>query len=96
MSAKKQFKLFDLDCPEQSTSKPASNTNWECCIICQEDTKEPLTSPSQVKRTDLGSGYTSLAENLIKFHNLGQLPCTFRLERLDEGCGIDYSPSRNP
>ena len=46
-------------------------------MICQEDDEEPLTCP---KRKDVGSGYSSLADNLIK---LGELP--FSLERLDEG-----------
>ena len=46
-------------------------------MICQEDDEEPLTCP---KRKDVGSGYSSLADNLIK---LRELP--FSLERLDEG-----------
>ena len=80
----KTFKLIDKalqgssDCLRQPTV-----TNWELCIICQEDNEEPLTCPSNSKRKDLGSGYSSLADNLIRFHELGELP--FRLERLDEG-----------
>ena len=47
-------------------------------------------SQSQLKskRQDMGSGYSSLADNLTKFHELGLLG-TLNLERLDEGHGIE-------
>ena len=35
------------------------------------------------------TGYSSLAGNLIKFNQFGQLP--FHLERLDEGNGIEMT-----
>lgn len=37
----------------------------------------------------MGSGYKTLAENLVRFHKLGQLP--IRLGRLDEGQEIESS-----
>ncbi|PIK35048.1 hypothetical protein BSL78_28134 [Apostichopus japonicus] len=58
-------------------------------LICQEDKTETLTKPGQSKRKDIGSGYSSLAENLIKFSELGELPGSFHLERLDDGHGIE-------
>ena len=41
----------------------------------------------------MGSSYSSLADNLIKFHELGELP--FRSERLDEGNGIEVTMMNN-
>ena len=43
----------------------------------------------------MGSGYSSLAEKLIEFNGLGQLP--FQLERLhvDEGQGIEITMVAN-
>ena len=51
---------------------------------------ESLTSPSKSKRQDMVSGYSSLADNLTKFHELGLLG-TLKLERLDEGHGIEVA-----
>jgi len=50
---------------------------------------ETLTKPDQSKRKDIGIGYSSLAENLVKFSELGELPGSFHLERLDDGHGIE-------
>ena len=41
----------------------------------------------------MGSGYSSLAENLIRFNELGRLP--IHLERLDEGNGIEMAMIAN-
>ena len=41
----------------------------------------------------MGSGYSSLAENLMEFYELGQLPT--QLERLDEGHGIEMTMVAN-
>ena len=41
----------------------------------------------------MGSGYSSLAENLMEFYELGQLP--IQLERLDEGQGIEMTMVAN-
>ena len=50
---------------------------------------ETLTKPDQSKRKDIGIGYSSLAENLVKFSELGELPWSFRLEWLDDGHGTE-------
>ena len=63
------------------------------CLICQEQKEEPLTCPSQSKRKDVGSGYRSLAESLIRFNELGQLP--IQLKRLDEGNRIEMTMVAN-
>ncbi|KAG7161157.1 hypothetical protein Hamer_G024212, partial [Homarus americanus] len=83
----KSFRFIDPVHPAPSISPPAQ-TNWKLCRLCQEDMAEPLRCPSQFKRRYVGSGHSSLAENLVRFSELGQLPPTLQLERLDEGNGI--------
>ena len=41
------------------------------------------------------TGYTSLVEHLIQFNELGQLPSTLSIGRLDEGHGIDAAMVAN-
>lgn len=89
MSASKSFKLIDPGFPGPSTSASPAGTNWDLCLLCLEDKAEQLTRPSKSKRMDAGSGYTSLAENLKRFHELGQLPRTIHLETLDKGCDLE-------
>jgi len=85
----KSFRLADVQRTAPSTSQHLTTTDWTLCLICQEDKTETLTEPDQSKRTDVGSGYSSLAENLVKFSELGELPGSFHLERLDDGHGIE-------
>ena len=83
-----KLKLVNFDGQGPSTSCTVK-TDWKLCIICQEHTAEALRCPLQSKRADKGSGYTSLAEHLIQFNELGLLPSTFPIGRLDEGHGIE-------
>lgn len=85
----KRFRLAHAERTSPSTSPHLTTTDWRLCLICQEDKTETLTKPDQSKRKDIGSGYSSLAENLIKFSELGELPGSFHLERLDDGHGIE-------
>ena len=78
------FQLAGLERPVTSTSTHTTQTNWKLCIISQEDKSESLTFPSKSKRKDSGSGYSSFAANLSRFSELGQLPGTLQLERLNE------------
>ena len=84
-----------MDATVASTSQQAAHTNWELCVICQEQTTESLTSPAHSKRQDIGRGYKSLAANLVKFNELGKLPRTLQLERIDEGQGIEAAMVAN-
>ena len=78
------FNLVNSELSAPSTSfGHLTTTNWKMCVICQEEKAEPLTYPSKSRRKDVGNGYSSLAENLMEFYELGQLP--IQLERLDEG-----------
>jgi len=88
------IKLVDTGLSVSTTStKYRTVTNWKLCVICQEEKAEQLTCPSKSKRKDVGSGYSSLAEKLIEFNELGLLP--FLLERLDEGQGIEMTMVAN-
>ena len=57
-----------------STSQQSATTNWDFCVICQEQTAESLTSPAHYKWQDIGRGYRTLAENLVNFSELDMLP----------------------
>ena len=90
----KKFQLVNFDGQGPSTSSIAK-TDWKLCIICQEHTAEALRCPLKSMRTDKGSGYTTLAEHLIQFNELGQLPSTIPIGRLDEGHGIEAAMVAN-
>lgn len=78
----KKFQLVDTF--EQRTPTTPPETNWKLCLVCQEETTESLVCPVLSKRRDPGSGYTTMAANLVKFDELGELPRTVQLQRLDE------------
>ena len=88
MSEYKRIKLVDTGYLGLSTTPSQKDVNWQLCVICQDYQNEPLTRPSNSTRKDIGSGYSTLTENLIRFNELGLLPRTLQLDRLNEGCGI--------
>jgi len=71
-----------------SDGNPVNDTDWAKCIFCQSVTDEALRCPAKSKRTDVGAGYSSLAEILPKYELLGCFPHILRLSRLDGGAGI--------
>ena len=82
-----KFQLVDT--VEQRTPTTPPETNWKLCLVCQEETTESLVCPVLSKRRDPGSGYTTMAANFVKFDELGKLPRTVQLQRLDEGQGVE-------
>ena len=64
-------------------------TNWDLCVLCQEETVELLKCPANSARGTEGAGYKTLAENLEAFDRISCLPGTLKLSRLDEGQGIE-------
>ena len=64
-------------------------TDWAQCVICQENTEETLQCPAESQRTDVGAGYKTLADNIVRFRQLECMPLAINLERLDEGNGIE-------
>ena len=67
-------------------------TDWTVCFICQEDgLKNPLECPAtNSKRADKTSGYNYLAEQLLKFNEIGHLP-TDLAERVKSSCNTELS-----
>ena len=56
-----------------------STTNWNLCVLCQEETTEILKSPANSARDTEGAGYKTLAENLKAFNEIDCLPQTLKL-----------------
>ena len=83
----KKFQLVDTF--EQRTPTTPPETNWKLCLVCQELTTESLVCPVLSKCRDPGSGYTTMAANLVRFDELGKLPITVQLHRLDEGQSVE-------
>ena len=73
-----QFQLVD-PCVA-STPKQRYESNWDLWVLRQEETTESLTFPAQSKRSDVGRGYTTLAQNLVMFNELGKLPRHVQLD----------------
>lgn len=55
-----------------SSSQYASPLNWSVYILCQEEINEILQSPENTRRDDIdsGTGYHSLGNNILGFHEL--------------------------
>ena len=51
--------------------------------------QSPLLPLTLSRRHDIGRGFKSLAENLVKFNELGKLPKGLQLNRIDEGQGVE-------
>jgi len=69
--------------------------DWDKCIFCQKTQKSlKLTCPAHSKRSDVGSGYKSLAEKIKQFQEYG-LPPEVNLRILDEGDGVEATCSRH-
>ena len=64
-------------------------TNWNKCVLCQEDTPEVLRCPASSKRDAEGVGYKTIADNIKGFGKVGCLPKAINLSRLDDGVGIE-------
>lgn len=66
-----------------------TTTDWNLCVLCQENTGEILQCPAESKRSDVGAGYRTVAQNIIRFSDLDSMPVHIALSRLDEGGGIE-------
>ena len=63
MAKKYIYTLIDTSVPRPK--KPCI-TNWNLCVLWQDDTTATLERPTKSKRTVVGSGYKSLAKHLIQ------------------------------
>ena len=60
------------------------------CIICQNETREPLQCPAMSKRKDVGASYASFARNLEEFLDIGSVTRHLNVEELNQGQGIEH------
>ena len=51
--------------------------------------------PAKSKRSDVGCGYSSLAETIAQFVKCDQLPSCVNLRVLDEGDGVEATCARH-
>lgn len=84
----KRFMVLDPQQPGSSGIDLPCLTHWDQCVLCQKDTSEKLCCPAESKRSTGGSGYQTLAHTLLAFSNIGCLPKTIDLSKLDDGEGI--------
>ncbi len=84
----KKCNIFQPVQPSLSLADSHPLTNWSICVLCQEVTDEKLTDPRNAKNKTIGSGYKTLAENLVGFESLGQVPLDIDTSRLNDGQGI--------
>lgn len=88
----KRHMLVDPSQPSTSTpSKQLCTTNWKLCCLCQTETCETLQCPARSTKRPIGSGYVSLAKDLLQFQDLGYMPNDLNLQRLDDGNGVEAS-----
>ena len=57
-------------------------TDWSKCVLCQVDSKEQLTCPTD-------AGYKTIAENILQFNELHCMPVQIDVTRLDHGNGVE-------
>lgn len=94
--ASRSFKLVSdrLDI-STSTSSQSEPCDWNKCIVCQSDTDEQLQCPKSTKRANIGAGYVTIADNLLKFKDLNCLPTSINLDSLDDGSGLQSTLMKN-
>jgi hypothetical protein len=66
-----------------------SNFDWSKCIFCQRIIPKVRRLVFDSKRSDVGCGYTSLADAVSGFRDIGQLPLGVNFEAWDEGDGLE-------
>ena len=78
----------DIQKMGQSSSCDTQLTDWTKCFFYQEDTAEVLRGPLESKQSDPGVCYTTIADLLLSFSEIGCLPLSVNLSWLNEGNGI--------
>ena len=72
----KHFTLVGASTP---VPKKPCITNWKLCIFCQEYSKSALECPVRCTKASVGSGYRSVAEHLLQFKMIGEIPMNLGL-----------------
>lgn len=82
--------------PSSSSEKETDyqiGTDWTKCLICQTTIEnESLQYPAKSKRSDVGAGYKTIAEDLQQLSSFETLPF---LHRIDDGSGIEQTIQKN-
>ena len=87
------FYMANEDCFEPFTN--VTKQDWSLCALCQKQTGEKLINPQKCTRQNTGSGYNTLAVNLLQFQELGNVPISIPLLNLDDGSGIESTLRQN-
>ena len=69
------------------SSPTVANINWSNCFLCEQRTDEKLICP--LDHAHGGAGCKTLANNLPVLNELGRLPNSIKLSRLDDGDGLE-------
>ena len=85
----KVYKIMDGRVTSSEKVKENIQTDWNKCILCQEDTTEILRCPAESTCDQKGAGYATMADLLQGFCDIGCLPKSLDLSRLDDGKGIE-------
>ena len=56
----KRHLLVDASTPLSKQPKQALPTDWELCVLCQDNTGDVLQYPANSTKAPIGSGYKSL------------------------------------
>ena len=96
MSVRKKCKLMVIETLSSISKSTHETIDWTFWAFCQESSPAAFQCPALSKRTDIGSGYDSLADNLKKyFLELDKQPVPVDISRLDEGDDIVKTLSQN-
>ena len=84
----KAYKIMDGSTTSDKLEEKLQ-TDWNKSILCQEVTTEVLQCPAESTRDQQGAGYTTIADLLQGFSDIGCLPKSLDLTQLDDGEGIE-------
>ena len=86
MSASKKCKLVGgAKISDVPVPKPI---DWTLCCLCQYVTSERFICPANSKKSEAGTGYNNIGENLTVYQQIGKQPVPVNISLLDEGSGI--------
>ena len=78
-----------------SKPSPTPKRTRSFVFFAKHETEEALRCPAKSTKTPDGSGYVSLAKNLLQFQDLGQMPLELNLDRLNDGSGVEATLKSN-
>lgn len=70
-------------------------TSFGATQICQNSTEEQLQCSADSKRSNVGAGYISLSENLVKFNEICCLPDSINLTIIGDESGMANTLVKN-